>query len=330
VPGRQEVERPLVSVVVPTYNHAAFLPDALRSVQAQTYDRWECIVVDDGSTDDTAGVVSALSTDDPRVRYVHQDNQGLASARNTGLDLVSGSLIQMLDADDLIEPDKIRVQSARLAEQPETDIVYGEAWYFQTPTPEIRLPSPFNLDWMPRISGRGDAVIAQLLRNNIMPVSAPLVRRSVFERIGRFSVRLRAVEDWEFWLRCAIGGCHFEFLNAPRTSTLIRFHPGSMSGNHALMLSTELEVHRATRSRLESRALRRLSVQMEAEVSARLAVREALAGHSTQAMRRMLRAGLARPRLRWLLLAAALPILRLGPARRLVRRWRPGIRYEER
>ena len=87
-----------VSVVIPAYNYARYLPEAIRSVLAQTHSDLECIVVDDGSTDNTREVVSAI--EDPRVRYVHQANAGLSSARNTGIREAEHPFVGFLDADD--------------------------------------------------------------------------------------------------------------------------------------------------------------------------------------------------------------------------------------
>src|SRR5438105_13937181 len=94
--------RPAVSIILPTYNRAKFLPQALASIRAQQFTDWELIVVDDGSTDDTAAVVRGLATDITQpVRYVRQENQGPYAARNTGLDHAAGELVAFFDSDDL-------------------------------------------------------------------------------------------------------------------------------------------------------------------------------------------------------------------------------------
>jgi glycosyltransferase involved in cell wall biosynthesis len=283
--------------------------------------------VDDGSTDGTREVVDGLIKQDPRIRYVHQSNQGLSAARNSGLRHARGHLIQLLDADDLIEPEKLSRQSRHLAAHPELDLVYGHAWYFPSSKPAARLHSPFGVRWVVPTSGCGEEVLPELLRHNMMVVSSPLIRRLVFERVGTFNTKLAALEDWELWLRCAVAGCCFGFLDEPGTSTLIRFHPASMSGDQRLMLSTELRVHRELRPLLLRTDLRRLSRQSEADVAARLAVREALAGDLWSGVRRIAVAAISRPRLRWLVLAALMPALRLPVARRVVRKLRPGLRF---
>ena len=114
---------PKVSVIIPCYNQAAYLPKAVASLQAQTLEYWECIIVDDGSTDNTAEVVSNLALRDERVRLVQKLNGGSASARDTGLKTAKGQYIQFLDADDTIAPEKLEQQVAQM-ERDGLDISY--------------------------------------------------------------------------------------------------------------------------------------------------------------------------------------------------------------
>src|SRR5213595_3267170 len=101
---------PLVSIVIPTFNYGHFIRQALESVLEQTYGNWECIVVDDGSTDDTSQVVAEVAAVCKKIRYVRQENQGQPAAMNTGLRLCDGEYIQILDADDLLERRKLEKQ----------------------------------------------------------------------------------------------------------------------------------------------------------------------------------------------------------------------------
>lgn len=105
---------PRVSVVIPCRNHGAHLPIAVASVQAQDHQSWECIIVDDGSTDDSADIAAALAARDTRIRVHRQPPRGLSAARNTGLRLARGEYVQFLDADDVITPAKFSIQLAAL------------------------------------------------------------------------------------------------------------------------------------------------------------------------------------------------------------------------
>ncbi|MDT8303007.1 MAG: glycosyltransferase family 2 protein, partial [Sedimentisphaerales bacterium] len=101
---------PAVSIIIPCYQQAHFLPDALASVQSQTCADWECLIVDDGSPDATAAVAKESTGKDSRFRYLYKHNGGLSSARNSGLDHAKGRYIQFLDADDVILPQKLEQQ----------------------------------------------------------------------------------------------------------------------------------------------------------------------------------------------------------------------------
>jgi len=106
--------KPTVTIIIPCYNQAPFLPKAIASLQAQTLDSWECIIVDDGSTDNTAEVVANIALSEPRVRLLQKLNGGSASARDMGLKYAQGEYIQFLDADDTITPDKLEWQVQRM------------------------------------------------------------------------------------------------------------------------------------------------------------------------------------------------------------------------
>src|SRR6185437_13050535 len=99
-----------VSVIIPCYNQAHFLTAAVDSVLAQAYTDWECIIVNDGSTDNTESVALAYAEKDRRIKYTRKENGGLSSARNTGLNIAAGKFIQFLDADDVLEPQKFSMQ----------------------------------------------------------------------------------------------------------------------------------------------------------------------------------------------------------------------------
>ena len=236
--------RPEVSVIVPSYNYGHFLGETLDSVKIQTFQNWECLIVDDGSTDNTKDIAETFISADNRFKYFYQKNRGLSAARNTGLRHSTGDYIQLLDADDLIERDKFACQLNCFEDHPEADIVYGEARFFSDGKPgELRYSAlEDDQPWMPKVSGTGQEILKALLTTNIMVVSSPLVRKDVFQTCGLFDESLNNHEDWEFWLRCAQKGKFFQFLDSPKTFTLIRFHPKSMSRNRIKMLETNLRI----------------------------------------------------------------------------------------
>ena len=111
-----------ISVIVPCYNQEAFLDESLASVANQTYTNWECIIVDDGSTDSSALIAKAWQEKDARFKYFYQENKRLSGARNTGLTLAQGDLIQFLDGDDLLQPTKME-ESVEAFKREQCDIV---------------------------------------------------------------------------------------------------------------------------------------------------------------------------------------------------------------
>src|SRR5215831_13288100 len=121
------VSGPLVSAVIPTYNYARYVTGAVESVLAQSFDDLEIVVVDDGSTDETADTLRPFLD---RIRYIRQGHRGLAAARNTGIRVARGPYVAFLDSDDLWLPEKVSVQIARLNGDPAVGLVYGEAVLF--------------------------------------------------------------------------------------------------------------------------------------------------------------------------------------------------------
>ncbi len=271
----------LVSVIIPCYNYAHFLPASLETVIRQTHENWECIIVDDGSVDNTSEVANAYAARDSRIKYVYQKNAGLSAARNTGVAASRGTYVQLLDADDFIEARKLELQAQYLDDHAHVDIAYGDARYFTSDNLDARLYSMglVNQRWMPYCSGSGRAVLVDLVRSNIMVVNAALFRRSVVEQVGAFNEALRGHEDWEFWLRCALADKRFEFLDTPGTDALVRSHHVSMSKDRVRMLTTSLEVRRWLQNMPLSKQASEINEQNINETRAELGLLRVRSGH---------------------------------------------------
>src|SRR5690606_2000148 len=163
----------------------------MESVRKQVMEDWECIIIDDGSTDKTSEVVDNYVKADPRFRYYYQENKGLSAARNTGIKFAKGTLIQFLDADDLLSERKLSLQSAFMIRHPEVQVSYTDAFYFLTDRP-TELYRSFYFDengkrqvnmnrWIPRIDGRGAEVLNRLVKGNIAPVHSMLTRKALVD-----------------------------------------------------------------------------------------------------------------------------------------------------
>src|SRR5665213_2493915 len=126
-----------ISVIIPCYNQAHFLNESVDSVLAQTYTNWECLIVNDGSTDNTERVAIACAEKDNRIKYIKKENGGLSSARNKGLDEVTGDYIQFLDSDDMITPDKFQMS---LMNGNDADVIIADFKMFSKNNADISLP----------------------------------------------------------------------------------------------------------------------------------------------------------------------------------------------
>jgi glycosyl transferase family 2 len=197
-----------VSVVLPTYNRARVLTDAIESARCQTHDRFELIVVDDGSTDETEIAVRAIP--DARVQYVRQRHAGAAAARNIGVRLSQAPIIAFLDSDDFWTPGKLAADVRFLAEYPQVDAVFSDAARHDDGVfiPSFtRATSVFakrlTSERQPRMILTARGMFLELLEEDPIVTPTLAVRREAFLRAGGFDERTEAFEDWEFLLRLA-------------------------------------------------------------------------------------------------------------------------------
>ena len=214
---------PLVSVIMAAHDAEAFVGQAISSALAQSYGPLEVIVVDDGSVDATSEVVARIASADPRVRLVTTDNRGPAAARNHAAALARGELIAPLDADDLWAPDKLERQVEAIQRaNADTGLVY--CW-----TSAIdengKVLSPL---WRPR-SETGDVRDLAIADGLIGNASVPLVRKSVFDRIGGYAEDLRLGEDWDFHMRAA-AVTRFEVVCSPLVGYRLRVGSATAAG----------------------------------------------------------------------------------------------------
>lgn len=201
-----------VSVVIPTYNRAKFLGEAVTSALGQTRPPDEIIVVDDGSTDATEQMLARFGE---KVRYLRQANAGPAAARNHGIRIASGNFIAFLDSDDLWTPDKIARQLAFFGANPRRDFVFADMANFTGPNtvdaPEIKNRELH--DYLARHSTHLEDLFSWLLVENVIPTPTVMGRRAAIEKVGRFNESLRIAEDLDYWLRAA-EMCEWGFIDA--------------------------------------------------------------------------------------------------------------------
>ena len=179
----------LISVIIPTYNRSRLLSRCLNSVMAQTLPADEVIVIDDGSTDDTAWF---LREDYPSIHYIYQDNHGVSAARNAGIQAATGEWLAFLDSDDVWEPAKLARQLTALKENKQYLVAHtNETWLYKgKPKPQ-----------QARHRKYGGRIFQHCLPLCAMSPSSIMIHCSVFEEVGLFDESLPACEDYDMWLR---------------------------------------------------------------------------------------------------------------------------------
>jgi glycosyltransferase involved in cell wall biosynthesis len=218
----------LVSIIIPNFNHARYVGEAIDSVLQQDYEDVEIIVVDDGSTDDSREVITRYGN---KVKYIHQENAGLSAARNTGIRASKGEFIGVLDADDMYESTFISALVNVLNANKDADGVYCG---YQFVDQENNL--------MPQIENRpvqSDELYKMLLDGNFFVPESVFLRRYVYDDVGLFDEALRACEDWDVWLRVTK---KFRIIHASEILTRHRILAGSMSTDPLRMLTARLAV----------------------------------------------------------------------------------------
>lgn len=230
---------PLVSVVIPCYNHGRFLGEALTSIGMPTLPT-QIVVVDDGSTDDTPDVVATFETSNT-FRSVRQDNEGPAAARNRGLREARGQYIVFLDADDRLAPGAVDLGAASLDEHPECAFVFGRCRMTDRDGTLLETPA------QPRIVR--DHYRELLRRNYIWMPGMVMFRRDALERIGGFNRALNASADYEMYLHIAR---HHPVHDHAQLVAHYRKHDADMGGNAGRMLRETLAVMASQRPFLEA------------------------------------------------------------------------------
>jgi glycosyltransferase involved in cell wall biosynthesis len=229
---------PLVSVIIPAYNAADLLPEALDSVKHQTYRNWEIIVVEDGTQDGTEAIVKRFAEAvAPRpVRYVrHPKNKGLSAARNTGMSAAQGEYIALLDHDDLWYPQHLSMLVKAIAKD-NADIAYAHANFFDyNNKKDLGLHGPQQLEW--------SNFPNSLLNRNYIPASSVMMKCQVPRSIGGFDTKLRRVEDLDYWLRCAEARLKFTYVSEV-TNGYRQRNPNAMTSNKPDILEWHARVLR--------------------------------------------------------------------------------------
>jgi glycosyltransferase involved in cell wall biosynthesis len=263
---------PTVSIIIPSYNSAQYVADAIESALNQTIESKQVIVVNDGSTDDTAELLNQYRD---RIEVIHQENRGLSGARNTGLRSAKGECVAFLDADDAWHPRKLELQIKALSAVPHLGMVGSDTFDYPTqPFPHVGDDLPIH-----------EVPLKKLLVRNYFTASAVLVRRVIAQQVGEFDTTLPNAEDLDYWQRTA-ELCGVANIKLPLTG--YRQVPGSLSRRPRAMeiglerVLLKLDARNAWRGQT---ALRRKFISYYHYACAHL---YGAAGHRAFAVRRML------------------------------------------
>ncbi|MDL0429704.1 glycosyltransferase [Marinobacter sp. TBZ242] len=243
-------ENPLVSIITPTFNRSDYLPEAIDSVLGQTYQNFELVIIDDGSTDGTKALMNAY-LEDQRIRYIYQSNQGQSVARNKGIAESNGEFICFLDSDNAWCPNKLDRSIMEFRNFPEADIVYGDIILIDEKSVEIGKSN------MKRHSGK---ITFHLLKDNFISMNTTMTRKKCFDELGCFNESDRIAEDYELWLRFST---RFEFRYIPEFLGYYRIMEDQISsdkkqrflGNERLLLDFIAQYPDAVTSKQRRRGL---------------------------------------------------------------------------
>lgn len=213
----------MVSIVVPTYNQAQYIDYTLRSVIEQSYENWECIIVDDGSTDYTEDVVRKYTEKDSRFKYFKKGNEGASSARNYGLNNAKGDFIQFLDSDDFIHQDKLLKSIRLFDENKDSNIIISNFNMFREDVELGALPPYCNLNDR---TFDFNSIVMDWDVNYTIPLHCALFSKILFDNL-RFDQTIQSKEDWIMWVSIFKNGAKATYINES-----LAFYRYNDNGNH--------------------------------------------------------------------------------------------------
>ena len=227
----------LISIIVPCYNQAQFLPEALQSVLEQTYTNWECIIVNDGSPDNTDEVAQEWLAKDKRFKYVVKKNGGLSSARNAGMEVSNGEWVQFLDSDDCIHPDKLKDAIEVFNNAPNKKLVVSQYKMFTSSINQLaETPINYNQD-----SLTYENILFNWGNTFVIPIHCGIFSLSILKEI-KFDENFKAVEDWIMWL--SFFKITEEAVYIDRVLAFYRNNENSMTKDHVLIQNHLLKAYK--------------------------------------------------------------------------------------
>ena len=229
--------KPKISIVVPVYNSATFLPETIDSVLNQTFQNWELILVNDGSTDNSKEICESYMIKDSRIKVLNKENGGQGSARNLGVSKSYGDLIAFLDADDIWTSNKLEHQLSILNKDSEIDIIYSSGWTFSHNGDQLQNIKP----WLTGFQ-KGEDLVRKIYQHNGIINSSVLVKKELVDH-HQFDERriIQGSEDYDLWLDLAIN--NFVFYGDNERVIKYRVHNGGIHLNTIKMLEGKEQIY---------------------------------------------------------------------------------------
>jgi len=249
-PSKADNASPLVSIVIPSFNRADLIEETLDSISAQTYSNWECIIVDDGSDDDTAAIVGSYVSSDSRLSFVHRQRQpsGASTCRNIGLSLAVGKYVIFLDSDDLLASTCLEHRVALMEQNQETDFIVFPTMVFR----DVPGDSPY---FWNAFSDEDD--FDRFLRfDSPWQTAGPIWRRSSLDRVGFWDESAWSWQDWEFHVRALAEG--LIYVKIPHPDSYYR-----QTRPNAISTASKKRQYKTNRSRVLSRVLLRVATRLK-------------------------------------------------------------------
>jgi glycosyltransferase involved in cell wall biosynthesis len=220
---KRDLRSPMVSIVMPTYNRASLLPRTIESILGQSYSNFRLLIIDDGSNDNTNEVIKEIQKGDLRLEYLQlEQNRGIGFARDIGLLHASGKYVALADSDDLWLSEKLKLQVEAMEKYTEIDILFSDWWNID------HVKATVNRGFEDTYAGMQNLVVhpvadglwivesgveAGILRSNFIQPATMVLRKSVFEKVGRFEAALVTSADHEFGWRAAVLGARYAYLD---------------------------------------------------------------------------------------------------------------------
>jgi glycosyltransferase involved in cell wall biosynthesis len=223
---------PLISIIIPCFNQAHFLPDCLNSILSQNLNDWEAIVVNDGSTDKTKEVAEDFAKRDARIQLINQSNGGLSNARNTGIEKAKGKYYQFVDSDDYLLEGCLQMVAQKIKE------INNPDYLIQTGNTMVDLNK--KVLWTKSLPEGISPLWEIVKKGGIGPPLSLFVSKELVQQIGGFDEKLRSAEDWDYWLKAAKFSAKLCRIAKPLVA--YRYLDSSMSRNPWQMLNNTEEV----------------------------------------------------------------------------------------